>query len=368
MILGRILQTLREEDNVDVLLETTLSYLQAEFEYSLIWIAFYDRLDHRILGKGGITPTGDVGFLKQRFFLNPGDLLEQVVIQQRPIGVPDLQQETRAGEWRKAAANFKIKGTLIFPIRYRDRCFGLVLLASSQWGISPRAEEKARLSMLLGGLGATLDRIENDWNRQRAKRPDEPMFRIMDKIRTLPSILGRLELIVTETHQFISPTRTNIYWFERERRYFWRRVGNRQVGIGESMSVASGITVQESGGFYNALAADQIVSIGEAHSSLKADVTSRLLQRLAVRSLLAAPIMLGDELLGFLSVEGSEPRIWKEEEKNYVRAAAQLVALISPIEEMEATIERTKQDQLLTAEISAAITNEEDWQQALKIC
>ncbi|HBE33700.1 MAG TPA: hypothetical protein DD990_20880, partial [Cyanobacteria bacterium UBA11368] len=60
---------------------------------------------------------------------------------------------------------------------------------------------------------------------------------------------------------------------------------------------------------------DQVVSIGEAHSSLKADVTSRLLQRLGVRSLLAAPILLQDELLGFLAVEGNDPRIWQEQEK-----------------------------------------------------
>lgn len=366
--LGRVLQTLREEDNVDVLLETTVNYLQTDFNYSLVWIGFYDRLDHRILGKGGITPTGDNSFLKTRFFLNPGDLLEQVVIQLRPIGVPDLQKETRAGEWRKAAANFNIRGTLIFPIRYRDRCFGVVLMSTQQWGVSPRAEEKARLSMLLGTLGASLNQIEADWNRQRTKRPDEPLFRILDQLRERASTWQRMETIVSETHQFITPTRTNIYWFEQERRYFWRRVSNRQVGIGDGAAIASGITVQESGGFYNALIGDQIVSIGEAHSSLKADVTSRLLQRLGVRSLLAAPIRLGDELLGFLSVEGNEPRIWKEEEKNFVRGAAQLIALISPIEQMEATIEQTKQDQLLTAEITSAITSEEDWQKTLKIC
>ncbi|HEY9850355.1 MAG TPA: GAF domain-containing protein [Leptolyngbyaceae cyanobacterium] len=366
--LGRVLQTLREEDNVDVLLETTVNYLQTEFNYSLVWIGFYDRLDHRILGKGGITPTGDVSFLKTRIFLNPGDLLEQVVIQLRPIGVPDLQKETRAGEWRKAAANFNIRGTLIFPIRYRDRCFGVVLMGTAGWGVSPRPEEKARLSMLLGTLGASLNQIEADWNRQRTKRPDEPMFRILEQLRERASSWQRMEAIVSETHQFITPTRTNIYWFEQERRYFWRRVSNRQVGIGDGSAVASGITVQESGGFYNALIGDQIVSIGEAHSSLKADITSRLLQRLGVRSLLAAPIRLGDELLGFLSVEGSEPRIWKEEEKNFVRGAAQLIALISPIEQMEATIEQTKQDQLLTSEITSAITSEEDWQKTLKVC
>lgn len=368
--LGRVLQTLREEDNVDVLIETSLNYLQAEFDYSLIWIGFYDRLDHRILGKGGIAPTGDISFLKQRIFLNPGDLLEQVVIQLRPIGVPDLRQETRAGEWRKAAANFDIKGTLIFPIRYRDRCFGVVMLGSGVWGISPRSEEKARLSMLLGGLGASLNQIESDWNRSRTKRPDEPMFRMLERLQENGTVLQKLEMVVAEVHQFVSPTRTSVYWFERERRYFWRRMSNRATGgsFSEGSAKASGITVQESGSFYDALVADRMVSIGEAQSSLKADVTSRLLQRLGVRSLLASPICLGDELLGFLAVEGNEPRIWKEEEKSFVRGTSQLIALFSPIERMEATIEQTKEDQLLTAQTATAVTTQEDWLHILKVC
>ena len=34
--LERVLQTLREEENVEVLLSTTLSYLQTEFDWELI--------------------------------------------------------------------------------------------------------------------------------------------------------------------------------------------------------------------------------------------------------------------------------------------------------------------------------------------
>ena len=82
--LDRVLQVLREEENVEVLTDTILNYLQSEFNYQLIWIGLYDRLDHRILGKGGITPDGETSFLKHKFILNPGDLLEQVVIQLRP--------------------------------------------------------------------------------------------------------------------------------------------------------------------------------------------------------------------------------------------------------------------------------------------
>ena len=138
--LGRVLQILREEDNVDVLIETSLNYLQAEFDYSLIWIGFYDRLDHRILGKGGIAPGGDISFLKQRIFLNPGDLLEQVVIQLRPIGVPDLRQEAEGG------GKFRYQGNADFSDSLSRSLF---------WGSDARFEHLGNLPSF-GGEGATL--------------------------------------------------------------------------------------------------------------------------------------------------------------------------------------------------------------------
>ncbi len=367
--LGRVLQILREEENADVLIDTTLNYLRTEFDYTLIWIGLYDRLDHRLHGKGGTTPAGNVPLLKQRFLLNPGDLLEQVVIQQRPLAVPDLRQELRAGEWRKAAQNYDVQGTVIFPLRYQDRCFGVTLLGSSLWGTVPRSDEKARLSMVLGGLATALYQIEAEWLRQQTKRPDQPLLALLTKLRSLAGLGARLEAIVEETHQFIQPTRTNVYWFERERRYFWRRISNRQkaTGFNEANQPASGITVKEVSAFYQALLADQLVSIGEAHSSLKADTTSRLMQQIRARSLLAAPILFQNELLGFLAVEGHEPRIWEDEEKSYIRGAAQIIALIAPLDEMEGTIEQIKLDRALTAEIAHSIYSDDDWKATLKM-
>jgi GAF domain-containing protein len=367
--LGRVLQTLREEENADVLIDTTLNYLRSEFDYSLVWIGLYDRVEHRLFGKGGYTPSGDIPLFKQRFNLNPGDILEQVVIQQRPLAVPDLREELRAGEWRRAAQTLNIQGTVVFPIRYRDRCYGVALLGTTSWGASPRTEEKSRLSMILGGLAASLYQIEMEWQRQQTKRPDQPLFSLLTRLRTLPGLGARLEAIVEETHRFIQPNRTSIYWFERERRYFWRRIGNRQkvTGFNETTQTSSGITVQEVSGFYQALISDQIVSIGEAHSSLKADTTTRLMQQIRARSLLAAPILFQDELLGFLAVEGNDPRIWEDEEKSFIRGAAQIIALLAPLDEMEQTIDQIKLDQNLTSSIARSIYSEDDWKSSLKM-
>lgn len=368
--LGRVLQTLREEENADVLIETTLDYLSREFNYPLTWIGLYDRLEHRLFGKGGITPTGEIAFLKQWFNLNPGDLLEQVVIQQRPIGIPDLRQEIRAGEWRRAAEEFGIQGTLLFPLRCKDRCFGVVLLGSQLWGMSPHPAEKAQLSSLLGGLAAALYQIEVNWQYSSLKRPDQPLFQVLNELIQAPTLAQRLEKVVTITQQFIVPTRTNIYWYSSEGRYFWHRVGNRPPipSLGRSRTNVSGLTVAEVHDFYQALAAGQLVAIGAGRSLLKSSSTQRLLGRLRTRSLLAAPIQIQGELLGFLAVEDSEARIWEEAERNYVRAMAQLVGLGAGTEELEKILAETQKNANFTAEIAQAIARSSDTIAALKSC
>lgn len=367
--LDRILQVIREEENIDVLIETILNYLQTEFNYQLIWIGLYDRLDHRIFGKGGKTPDGEISFLKQKFTLNPGDLLEQVVIQLRPVKVRDLQEETRAGEWRKLAINYNIQGTTLFPIRYKDRCFGVVLLGSDAWGISSSSGEKAQLSIILGDLASTLYRIETDWQRQQAKRPDEPLLTLLSELRELTSADKRLQAVVEATHQFIQPSRTNVYWYHPLGRYFWCRATNRQFTPkwNDLNRPASGITVQDLGAFYDALAADRIVWIGESQSSLKTDLTGKLMQQIRVRSLLAAPIVFDNELLGFLAVEDNHPRIWQENEKNYLRGVGRLVALTSPLSSMEDKIRQAQGDRDLAAGVTRVIYSEDDWHKTLKI-
>jgi GAF domain-containing protein len=269
--LGRALQALREEETADGAVKVALEHLKTEFDYTLIWLGLYDRVQHRLIGKGGVCPTGDAAVLKQRLHLNPGDLLEQVVIQQRPLGVPDLREESRAGEWRSLAQRFNIQGSLLLPIRHRDQCFGVVILGSSLWGTSPYAEEKARLSMILGGLAEALYQFEMETQRRQAKRPDQPLLNLLTKLRQLPSLKKRLEVLVDETHRFVAPDRTNVYWYEPQQRYFWRRLGNRDKATHQTASSSDHVLpVQDLGSFYQALVSDQVVAIGEAQSSLRA--------------------------------------------------------------------------------------------------
>ncbi len=368
--LGRVLQSLREEDDVDVLIETTISYLKEQFDYKLIWIALYDRLNHILFGKGGITPDSDTSFLRQRVVLSPGDLLEQVVIEQHPLGIADLQTEIRAPEWRKIAEKSHIQGTIILPIRYKDRCLGVLLVGSERWGYLLTGEAKARLMMVLGELGAVLYQNEMHLQQKQTKRSDEPLLELLENLRTLSNLNQRLEAAVQATHKFVSPSRTNVYWFEREGRYFWCRMSNQLVTIARNSSSqqTAGMTVQELSDFYYALTVNQIVSIGDARSSLKSHFTAKLLQRLKVRSLLAAPIIWQKNLLGFLAVESNEARIWTETDKNFVQGAAGLISLVATTESMESTIKQIQEDAQLTGQVAQGIYSEHDLQETLDSC
>ncbi|PLZ34798.1 ATP-binding protein [Fischerella thermalis WC558] len=361
--LGRVLQSLREEDHVDALIATTISYLQEQFEYSLIWIALYDRLNHILFGQGGVIPSGNTSYLQQRVVLNPGDLLEQVVIEQRPLGVADLRAEIRIEAWQQLAQQFNIQGTIVVPICYKNRCLGLVLLGSERWGYLLGGEARARLMMVVGELGAALYEREMDLQHKQTKRLEEPLLRLLNNLQTLNHLEQRLEAVLETTQEFILPTRTNIYWFDREGYYFWRRLSNKK----NHQETTAKITVHELSDFYIALSVNEIVWIGEGRSSLKSNFTVKLLQRFGVRSLLAAPIIWQKDLLGFLTVESTEARIWTEAEKNFTKTAASLISLVAPLEDTESTIKEIQNDAYLTSQIARGIYSDYDIQQILDL-
>ncbi|WP_427160931.1 GAF domain-containing protein [Aliinostoc sp. HNIBRCY26] len=369
--LGRVLQSLREEDDVEVLIKITTSYIQKQFNYNLVWIATYDRLKHSLSGQGGITPSGDDNFLRKRLIIRPGDLLEQVVIQQRPLGVPDIRTETRLSEWQEFGTRHNVRGTIIFPIRYKETCLGLLLIASERWGYLIPEEAKTSVTIVLGELGSILHQNEIRLQQKQTKRPDQPLLELLDNLHNLNNLEERLKAAVEATHEFVSPSRTNIYWFDRPGRYFWCRISNQLVKMSreaQQQQQAVGMTVQELSDFYYALSTNQIVWIGDARSSLSSHFTAKLLQRWRVRSLLAAPIMWQKDLLGFLAVEDVQPRMWSEADKNFVQGAAGFISLVTPTEKMETTIEKIQEDSHLTSQVAQAIYTHQDLKETLRVC
>ncbi|NET44338.1 GAF domain-containing protein [Okeania sp. SIO2B3] len=366
--LESIIRAIREEEDLDFLIKKVINYLQSEFDCCLIWVCLYDRLANKIVGKGGITPNGEISALKQKFTISHGDILEQVLMEIKAIKVADLRAEKQVGEWVKIAQTYQIKGTIFFPIHYKEKCFGIALIGSQEWGTSLESEEKALLSLIWGELGQTLQKIEKEWQQQQAKRPDEPILSLLSQLGKLTTLDQRLETVAEITHQFLQPSRTNIYWYYPNGRYFWRRASNHQVIVewSDFKRPVSGITLQDLGEFYHVLLTGQIICIGEYYTSVDNDITRRLTRQIRASSVLAAPIILEDELLGFIAVEEQHNRPWQDDEKNYLQGVGQLLALTSPLSEMQDKIRQAKLDQTLTAGITRAIYGDDDWQKTLK--
>jgi transcriptional regulator with GAF, ATPase, and Fis domain len=368
--LGQFLQTLHQGETDAALVESTLNYLTTESQAPLIWIGLYAPKEHQIQGVAGRLPSADLQTLKQRFQLAPGDLLEQVIVNQSPIRVVDLAAEVSAGELRKMAQRQKIQGCAILPIRHRDRCLGVVILGWLQWGVAPRSEETLQLSIALKELGAALEQLHKAQKQQQAKRPDESLFPLLDKLRSLPTLDLRLDALVTEMHRFLVPARTCIYFFEASQRTFELKASFTTKGLGASENrqgaTAAAIPAREMGGLYQELVKDQTLILDDSPVSFKNDVAHRLFLRGKIKSALIVPIVYQQELKGFLLLEQEQTNAWEEPQIQYVRSMAHLAALVAPLGEMQLAIQQAKTDQSLVTNLVHAIVNEQDWQETLK--
>ncbi|MCS6958958.1 MAG: GAF domain-containing protein [Pseudanabaenaceae cyanobacterium SKYGB_i_bin29] len=363
--LGRAVHTLREASSEAELIATAISYLKEAFDYRLIWIALFDSENYTLIGKGGVTPAGDIKFLYEKFKLEPGDLLDTVVVQRKPLPIPDLRQEIRSGEWMKVAQKFEVQGTIIYPIFYRKTTVGLSILGSHHWNVSPRAEEKAKLSILFGTLAASLNRLQLE--SQQQKRADDPLLNCLDRFRSITQLQQRLEEVVEETQRFLSPTRTYLYWYDPQQRLFVRRAANRLKAPGKK-SDSHTISPQGSPALYQTLSSGQMVAIANTKTT-RSDlnlVNLRVFNNPNLGAFMVAPITLEGDLVGFLLVENDQPRLWTEEEKRYLKGITQLLSLLLPLEEMDKRLQQVTTDQVLVAGIAQAVYSEEEFHSALE--
>ncbi|MEM9903413.1 MAG: GAF domain-containing protein [Cyanobacteria bacterium P01_D01_bin.44] len=372
--LGQLLQTIWEAEDLESIVSAVVSYISTDYDYSMIWVGAYDRFKHQLHTKGCHLASGEY-FSRQQLILHPGDLMEQVVVQQRPITVPSLLEEPRAGEWGAIATKFKVKGAAVWPIRHLDTCYGVMVLGVEHWGLSPTVLERATLMTLTGAIGEAFYQRDLENQRQRVKQPTKPLFAILEQLEQAEDLETRLRSVVTETHAFVSPTRTNVYWFEKKERHFWHRVGNFKPQAGRRpkhepvhQTNPVPIAADEVKGFYQMLLNGELVVLGEVASSLKTSLIGRLMSHLQAQALIAAPILFHGELLGFLSVEGNRSRIWSESEKQYVQAVARLVGVSMPASEMEETVAQIQSNQVLTAGITQSIHGNSDWETVLGHC
>jgi len=370
--LGRILQSLREGGPPEQLVQLVLEHVKTEFEYSILWVGRYDRSNHQMLLQGCVVPD-DARVFKPKLPLSPGDLMEQALIEQRPLIVVDLRQEPSAGEWTAIAQSLNIQSAILYPVRRKNSCIGLMVLGSERWGITPSAEERAHLSVLLGTLAEAWHQYDMEWQRQQQQHPDRVLETLLQRLVHMEHLDERLAAVVQDTHQLIQASRSRVYWFEPKTNHFWPRVqypqplkSSRSGEVGPQTSIT--IPVQEARSFYQTLCSDQLVVVGEAHSSLKAGLMAPLMGQMKAQSLIAAPIFCRGELVGALSVEGETPRLWSEAEKRYMQTVSRLLGLAMPVAAADELIAQAQRDQQLVGGIVHSIHSDADWRKTLDLC
>ncbi|MFS8890685.1 GAF domain-containing protein [Synechococcus sp. R55.2] len=376
------LQQMREQTDANGLIQLTLDYVGAVFGAPLVWLAFYDYQNHQLVGQGGVTLLEDQTLLRAVHPLQPGEILEQVVIEQRPISLPDLSQEPRMGIWQREARRLGgIQGCFIYPFSAygplsrtavgRRRCLGILMLGSQMWGVTTREDEKALLGILLGQLAASLQELENAWQQQTEKRLEDPLLRLGTAMRQVGSLQERVSLVRQELQSFLGAVHIQVYWHERSQGQFVphgsvpkavRDSGAEKVGAGPTGEVS--LSLRELGDMYYTLADGQVVVGGTG--TTRSEVPPKLMQQLRAQAVLAAPILLEKDLLGFIWVQSDVPRTWQAAERQLVAAAANGLALAAPLENLDRRIRQLADDQEFVQQVGRSVYNPAELQQALQ--
>lgn len=365
---------LQQQEQLAGLLPPLISYGAEALGMSFVWLAIYSESGKQLLGQGGITPAGEVGLLKQKIPLVPGSLLDQVLMQRKPISLPSLKEEPRMGEWREVALRLGIQGTVIYPIVRHRHPLGVLMLGSTTWGEVLRGDDLAHMTLLVTILGAEVERLTSLKRSSEAtvsSAPgighDDPINHLLQEASRASTFAQRIEALLLALHQLCRPQRTSLFWRDLEQPLYRRRSYTLGKPLGrDSQRQPLVITQQELGACYGAFAGGQTVSVSDAQSVVSSSAPLRLIQLLNCRALVATPILVGTEVMGFLTLEKAEPYPWPDNDKKLLRVAADLLALAAPVERVEQLLAQTQQSQSLVSELTQAICEEQDWKRLLQ--
>lgn len=358
--LSKVLPAIWESETVEDAIQEALEAIRAEFGYTLLWVGLYDRVEHKLTTRGVLT-NGPRRFSHSTLSLQPGGLLERVIVNKQPTVVADVREEACAGSWERIAKTFEQQGTVILPIQRKGICFGLMVLGSRRWGVEPGILENSTLLAINNALAEAIHQHDLEARRQQTKQPAKPLLKLLDTLGALPNLDARLEEVAKETQTFVGAP-VSFYWLEARGLHFWCRVGKFRGRANGTLPVNE---VQE---LYRLLTNGESLVIGEAEGSLKASVANRLMQHLNSQSLIVTPIIYQGELQGFMTAEGNSPRMWSEPEKDYVVGVARLLSLAMPTSEMDEALSQAKSDHLFSAGVTRSIHSDRDWQHVLGLC
>lgn len=331
--LQHILEQIRLQQQVEPLLELALTFVNTVFDYSLVWIATYRPDRRELMGVQGTLPKSQkTTWVRQELKVLPGDCFDQALLTGQPVVVSNLQEDQRAGQWQAVARRTDIQGALVYPLRHQKQPYGVMILGSHHWGGNPRPEDMTHLSILSSAIGAAL----HDLQPQQGQSPVQAYEALQTTISQLTLMTGleeRLSVVLEQIHQIFQPTQTSLFWLDTQQQCFWQRLIHRpdQKRRSRGKKVAPlEIPLADVRSLHQTLLAGQIVSVSETEGTVHARTPNRLMQQLQRRSLLSAPVFCQQQLCGFIAVEGAEPRIWQDEDKQLLQAFAQLANLSSP--------------------------------------
>ncbi|MGK7912547.1 MAG: GAF domain-containing protein [Synechococcus sp.] len=372
--LDGVLRQIRDSNSSEEVVQLCLDFIASTFDAPLVWIAFYDSQQHQLVGQGGTSLVPNCSLLDKAISLEPGQILEQVAIEQRKIAVPDVPQESRMGPWQDEAKRLGIVGCLLIPIRYGDRCLGVLMMGSQLWGGTASDEEVAILGILNGQMASALQLIRERRLHQEQKQADIPLVALGTAMRNFESFDERAKAAISQIQAFVEVKQVRVFWLDRQFNEFAPRWSTRQAPlkpgakVSESDHSVSGptFTARELEPTFSSLVEGRLVMVGEAGLSGRLPINARTLQLLNCRSVMLVPVLFEGELLGFVSLESDYLRSWSEVEQTLVVGVVQFMALAAPLEVLEQTLERIKQDSQLTTQVAQTIYAQTDWNAALK--
>ena len=363
VLLDRVLRQMRDCKTIPELVDLSIGYISSAFEAPLVWLAFYNAEQHQLVGQGGATLLANCELLNKTLTLEPGQILEQVAIEQRPVAVPDVPQESRMGLWQKEAENLGIVGCLLYPIRYNQQCLGVLMMGSQLWGGSASNEEMAVLGIVTGQLASCLQVMEEKLRQQQSKQADIPLVALGTAMRNFELMDDRVQAAIAQIQAFVEVQQVRVFWLDRERNEFGMRWSSRQAT--GKLGKGPVFTARELEPAFAALVEGQLVVVGGAGVSGRLPINARTLKELGCRSIMLSPVLFEGELLGFISVESSQLRSWTEPEQTMVLGATQLIALAAPLEALETTLGVIERDRLLTSQIAQTVYGQTDWNRSL---
>jgi GAF domain-containing protein len=349
-----------------------LENLQEELHYPLFWLGKYDRIQHQIASQGHLSPVNH-RLLTSTFALSSGDLLEQVVIQQRPLIVNDLRIESRMDKWTDLAEQGNIQGALLFPVRRRDVCYSVLMMGTTQWGQPISAGDRTFISTICSALADVLHKQEQVAHIQKQKDPGIAITSLIQQLQGVSDRESQLATLTQAIMQFIEADRVRIFWLNPTQFEFWERLSinskkSRKPKHFSEDKASIRISATELRGVYQSLNHQQLLVVGEAQSAINATVPNKFMKLLGAEACLVAPLFEQQTLLGFICVENKQPRVWAETHRTYLSTVAQLAGLMMPYQAIAEHQSQAETNLRLLTGIVQSIQSETDWYKTLEFC